>query len=68
MDELDRAQAITEVMDAHREMHKPVPVLIPNGRCHYCDAPIRDGWKFCDAEHGHAYLYELERRRINRIV
>ena len=65
MDEADRAQAAIEVLEAHRDPHKRAPHLEATGRCHYCDALIRDQARWCDAECGMAWEYEQARRQVN---
>jgi hypothetical protein len=36
----------------------------PNGHCHFCDAPVAEGLRFCDAACRDGYERETSRKRI----
>ncbi|MEI8210138.1 MAG: hypothetical protein WCG16_13085 [Methylococcales bacterium] len=52
MDEADKTERVMEIMNqAHlSNSHRFVPSIKAMGYCHFCDAPVAENFRWCDAK------------------
>ncbi len=51
MDEIDRANSMTDIyLDIALKTRERGPKIEPTGKCLYCEAPLPDGRRWCDAD------------------
>ena len=51
MDEADKTERVMEIMNqAHlSNSHRFVPSAVPTGHCWFCEAPVAENRRWCDA-------------------
>ena len=66
MDDVDLTTEREEKMMELLRRRAPRMELPATGSCHYCEASVPPGAKFCDVDCSSDWEYEQKQRRLNR--